>query len=154
MQKLACCFTGHREIPKHEEEGLNKALHTVVVSLVAKGFVDFFVGGASGFDTMAGKVVLSQKALHPEIKLHILCAIPYKSTVAKHAWHPQTILDKADSVTAVSTHFYAGCYHKRNRLLVDACSVCVAYKTKNHGGTAYTVAYAEKQNKTLICLAK
>ena len=40
--------------------------------------------------------------------------------------------------------------HKRNRMLVDMSSICICYLTKDTGGTAYTVKYAEKQKLKIL----
>lgn len=42
---------------------------------------------------------------------------------------------------------------RRNRYLVDNSSICIAYLTKNKGGTAYTVDYAKKLGVTVINIA-
>ncbi len=52
-----------------------------------------------------------------------------------------------------SQEYTKGCMFKRNRHLVDNSSVCICYLTKNNGGTAYTVDYAEKQGLEVINLA-
>ena len=45
--------------------------------------------------------------------------------------------------------------HVRNRALVDASNVCIAYMTDaSRGGTAYTVRYAEKKGIPVYNLAE
>ena len=44
--------------------------------------------------------------------------------------------------------------HKRNRHLVDNSSLCIAYLTKESGGTAYTVNYARQSGLTIINIGK
>ena len=39
---------------------------------------------------------------------------------------------------------------KRNRYMVHHSSVCIAYCTKDAGGTAYTVRYAKDTKKNVI----
>ena len=51
---------------------------------------------------------------------------------------------KADKVVFTSEQYYNGCMQKRNRHMVDSSSLCICYLTKNTGGTAYTVNYAER----------
>ena len=40
-----------------------------------------------------------------------------------------------------------GCMHARNRYMIDNSSLCIAYMTRQSGGTAYTVKYAQENNK-------
>ena len=62
----------------------------------------------------------------------------------------EQIKSKADKVVYTSKEYTIDCMYKRNRHLVDNSSVCVAYLTKNKGGTFYTVNYAEKQKVSVI----
>ena len=41
---------------------------------------------------------------------------------------------------------------ERNRLLVDKCDVLLAYLRTQRGGTFYTVNYAKKAGKPVVCL--
>lgn len=41
-------------------------------------------------------------------------------------------------------------YLSRNRHLVDNSAYCIAYCTRNYGGTAYTVRYAMKNGVTVL----
>ena len=43
---------------------------------------------------------------------------------------------------------------KRNRYLVDNSSLCICYLTRQTGGTAYTVRYAESKGVTVLNLSK
>ena len=44
--------------------------------------------------------------------------------------------------------------HKRNRHLVDNSSLCICYLTKQSGGTAYTVSYAESHDLKIVNVAQ
>jgi len=65
----------------------------------------------------------------------------------------EDIKNKADKVVYTSQEYTRGCMHKRNRHLVDNSSACIAYLTKNKGGTAYTVDYATKHGLTVFNIA-
>ncbi|WP_297983767.1 hypothetical protein [uncultured Oscillibacter sp.] len=56
-------------------------------------------------------------------------------------------------VVYTAQQYTRGCMHKRNRYLVDNSGVCVCYLTKERGGTAYTVNYAEKRKLEIINIA-
>ena len=60
-------------------------------------------------------------------------------------------LNSADKILCISQNYYSGCMLERNRALVNGADVCIAYKRRDEGGTAYTVSYAEKNSvKTII----
>jgi len=65
----------------------------------------------------------------------------------------ERIKAQADKVVYTSQVYTRGCMFKRNRHLVDNSSVCICYKTKDSGGTAYTVKYAEKKGLVIINIA-
>lgn len=64
-----------------------------------------------------------------------------------------TLAAQADQVIYTSEEYTRGCMHKRNRYLVDHSSICICYLTEDHGGTAYTVKYADKRHLQIINLA-
>ena len=45
------CFTGHRHIVRAELPALLKELRRVLETAIPQGFVDFYAGGALGWDT-------------------------------------------------------------------------------------------------------
>ena len=63
-------------------------------------------------------------------------------------------MEAADKIVYTSENYYNGCMHKRNRHLVDNSSLCIAYLTKESGGTAYTVNYARQNGLTIINVGK
>ena len=56
----------------------------------------------------------------------------------------------ADEVKCLSDKYYNGCMHIRNRYMVDNTDVCIAYITKETGGTASTVRHAKNKGKPVI----
>ena len=62
------------------------------------------------------------------------------------------ILQSTDVIT-LESHYSSGCYHARNRYLVDhADSVLALYNGSPTGGTAYTVKYAYQRNKEIVII--
>ncbi len=47
-----------------------------------------------------------------------------------------------------------GCMHARNRYMIDNSSLCIAYMTRQSGGTAYTVKYAQENGKKICNIAE
>ena len=50
-------------------------------------------------------------------------------------------------------HYTDFCMGKRNQMLVNASSVCLAYLKTKAGGTAYTVRFAKSRGVKVINLA-
>ena len=147
MRKTACAFTGHRDVPSADSVRVAERLDELVEEMISRrGVTRFLAGGALGFDTEAARAVLRAKASHPEVEL--VLALPCREQT--RGWSEgdkrtyDELLSLADSVVYVSERYFRGCMHKRNRYLIDNASWCIAYKTRDTGGTAYTVQYAER----------
>ncbi len=156
MAEKACAFTGHRILPKNIFD-LKTVLTAQIKHLISDYNInEFFCGGARGFDMLAAEVVLSLKPRFPELCL--VMVLPCKdqdkywteNDKLRHAY----ILAGADDIIYISETYDDTCMLKRNRYLIDNCSVCLCYKKAKGGGTAYTVKYAKKHNKHIINLAE
>lgn len=155
MKNHSCCFTGHRIIDEYSTEEIEKELHKTLSELIQNGVTDYYTGGALGFDTIAAECVLEQKAKNSNITLNLIlpcksqCRGWKKSDIAEY----ERIKALSDSIVYASEEYSARCMFLRNRMLVDSSDICVCYKTKNNGGTAYTVSYAGKMGKEIINIA-
>lgn len=149
----AVCFTGHREIENIKE--VETKLQAIVEELINNGYRFFIVGGARGFDTLAAKTVLLLKEKYPHIMLMTVLPFPKPFNYEK-GWSDDDINDHikclrlSRKAVALNPHYTWGCYYQRNRYMVDHSSLCVAYQRRSKGGTAYTVNYAEKQNRKIF----
>ena len=150
------CFSGHRIIPAETHSQLSALLVTAVDSLVAAGVTSFICGGAIGFDTMAAQTVLAAREQNPDVRL--ILALPCKDQsnrwpakdVAQYVEH----IALADEVHWISETYTSDCMHRRNRFMVDHAAIVVTYCTRPRGGTAQTIAYAERQGIRHISLHK
>ena len=155
MKEKTVCFTGHRTVPFLKKGSITKKLRDALIELIEDGYCNFCAGGALGFDTIAAQTVLDLKNEYPFIRL--ILVLPCKSQA--DGWRESDIKKYeeikacADEVIYTSEHYYRGCMHTRNRHLVNMSSVCVCYLTKQTGGTAYTVDYAESKNLKVINIA-
>ena len=52
------CFTGHRHIAKEKLPAALAELRRVLETAIPQGFVDFYAGGALGWDTYCAQTVL------------------------------------------------------------------------------------------------
>ena len=154
MRKITCCFTGHRTIPSEMEKAVQDWLRGVIVQLYQTYGVRYFgAGGALGFDTLAAETVLELRADWPALRL--ILVLPYPGQEERWAREEQRryqdILERADKVVYTAPRYAPGCFHVRNRHLVDHAGWCVAYLTRDRGGTAYTVAYAKSRGLRVVC---
>lgn len=154
MKNHTCCFTGHRIIPAEEYDLISAKLEATMVQLIHRGYQFFGAGGALGFDTLAAMSVLKLKKDYPHIKLILVlpCRDQASRWKASDVQVYEYIKDQADKVVYISENYTADCMFKRNRHLVDNSSVCIAYCTKDEGGTAYTIRYAEHRMLRIINL--
>lgn len=155
MREKTVCFTGHRIIPPEKRASLSAQLLNEIQALVEDGYRYFGAGGALGFDTLAAQAVLQLRHNFPQIRLILVlpCKEQTRGWPTADADTYNEILHQADKVVYTAEHYYRGCMFKRNRHLVDNSSVCICYLTSNHGGTAYTVHYAQSQQLKVINLA-
>ncbi|MDE6591538.1 MAG: SLOG family protein [Oscillospiraceae bacterium] len=150
-------FTGHRESRVYTED-MHKAIN-LLRKFIIEGVVDFYAGGARGWDMTFESMVMNLRENHfPLIKLHLILPCPpdeqIKDWGAYDKQQYQKILKAADSVEIVSEHYDKNCMKKRNERLVQLGDICVCYYNEKHkrSGTGQTVRMAQKQGKEIINL--
>jgi len=156
MREKTCCFTGHRELPTGwARRRLAARLEKAVIEQINSGVRFFGAGGALGFDTLAAQTVLKLRKKYPDIKLILVlpCPTQTRGWPAEAVEEYERIKARADKVVYTSQEYTKDCLFKRNRHLVDNSGVCICYKTKDTGGTAYTVSYAKEQGLEVINIA-
>ncbi len=145
LREHTCCFTGHRVIARADAATLRQATREAILTLYARGVRYYGAGGALGFDTLAAEEVLTLRAGEcPELRL--ILVLPCRDQADR--WNAAdreryaAILAAADKVVYTAERYHDGCMQKRNRHLVDGSRYCIAYLTRDFGGTAHTVRYA------------
>ena len=145
-----CCFTGHRKIAKEDIVIIPEILDKLIDKLVGMGVRSFRAGGAPGFDTLAALAVLRKKKKYPELSL--ILDLPCRNHCIGWGGEDKSIynyvLSQADEINYAEPTYTQGCIMKRNRMLVDNADICIAYCTRDSGGTAYTLDYAKKNGLT------
>lgn len=158
MKFKTCCFTGHRDIPTDPafQGQLQDILDETIQKLIGMGVRYFGTGGARGFDTMAALSVLKMREKHPDISLILVlpCVEQTRGWRISDVVQYNQIKSAADKVVYTSRDYTRGCMYRRNRHLVDNSDICVAYCTKNTGGTTFTVSYAHQKGIPVIQLAQ
>ncbi len=157
MKNDTCCFTGHRNIRKADEENIKEKIREQVLELLQCGISTYLVGGAIGFDMLAAEVLLDLREKERK-ELKIISALPFLQWREK--WPEEEIeredriLEKSDEILVSSDKFNRKSYLDRDRVMVDRSTVCIAYCNRKTGGTAYTVRYALRQGVTVRNLAE
>ncbi len=156
MKDTTVCFTGHRDIPADKRTEILRALARTVGELYLQGYRTFCAGGALGFDTLAAAVVLVLKKKKDDVRLHLILPCPDQTKGWRQADIDmyEAIKAEADDIVYVAPRYERGCMHARNRQLVEQSGVCVAYMSRETGGTAYTVSYAKQHNLRIINIAE
>lgn len=146
------CFTGHRSIPPEREDAIRRATERTVLELISRGYDTFIVGGALGFDTLAQQVVTALREEFPYIRIVMAVPCPDQDKNWGEADRRtyRHLLETADARILISREYSRECMLRRNRYMVHHASVCIAYCTKDTGGTAYTVRYAKESGKNVI----
>ena len=154
---LTCCFTGHRDLPKEDSDAyaaLLSALEQAVSDAIKAGCRRFLVGGAKGFDLLAGEWILALKKVDPSISL--LVYIPYRAQA--NAFPPadraryQILLEQADETLCLSETYHPGCLRERNARMVQDADFCIAYVRRRRSGSGQTMQMAEAKGLTVLRL--
>lgn len=146
-----CAFTGHRDIENKDDI---KDLKKMIINAVNDGFTVFLCGMARGFDLLAAEEVINLKAENEQIKLIACIPCPgqdkYFSAEDKEKY--ARAMEKCDGVVCVSSRYFNGCMHVRDRFLIDNSNAVICYVRKKTGGAYYTLSYAISKNKKLYVL--
>lgn len=133
-------FCGHSQITK--EDKIASWLRTVTQSLIEQGATTFFLGGYGEFDSLAASILREQKKKYPQIKLVLVLA--YLNTGKNTSGYDSTVYPPLETVPcrfAIS---------HRNRWMVEASDVVVAYVLHDWGGAATTLRCAKQKKKQII----
>lgn len=167
MVESSVAFTGHRpeSLPFEETSPACIALKNDITSMldtaILQGADTFYCGMAMGIDTICGEIVLQLKHHHPHIRL--ICVLPYQHFGQRfpESWRKRRdrLLAAAYEIVCTDVHDaneqYSryNRYYRRNRYLIDhAATLLAIYDGRKGGGTAYTIAYARKKERTIHLL--
>lgn len=157
MEK-SICFTGHRAIPQRLLPGLQRELRRILETAIVNGFVDFYTGGALGWDTCCAQQVLALRELYPGIALHLVLPCSREEQTARWTPMQRAVYDEifaaADSREFIGRHYTSTCMRERNQRLVDLADCCICYCQEPNGrsGTAQTIRMAQKKGIPVIHL--
>ena len=153
LRQRTCCFTGHREIREEDLPAILKRTEQVVRRLIEKGVAFFGVGGAVGYDTEAAKLLCRLRATdYPHIK--VILVYPFEGFTSRWSGEQREeyarLLPQYDKAVCVAQRASREAYLTRDRHLVNGSAYCIAYCTRNSGGTAYTLRYAQQEGLKIV----
>ena len=151
IRQKSVCITGHRTI----EDNIKQDTFDHLDVLIKRGYSIFYVGMAVGFDTLCFQFL---EKLREKNGIKIIACVPCPSQPERFSYAQKKeyfrMLESADEKIVLSPTYTPYCMQKRNQYMVDNSSVCIAYKTSEKGGTAYTVKYANKAGLEVVNLGQ
>lgn len=157
LRQRTCCFTGHRAIPEKDRPGILERTEQAVRRLIEQGVVFFGVGGAIGYDTETAKLLFRLRATdYPQIK--VILVYPFEGFTIR--WSDEQreeyarLLPQYDKAACVAQRASREAYLTRDRHLVNESAYCIAYCTRDSGGTAYTLRYAQQEGLKIYNVAQ
>lgn len=156
LRQRTCCFTGHRVIPEKDLPGILERTEQAVRRLIEQGVVFFGVGGAIGYDTEAAKLLFRLRATdYPQIK--VILVYPFEGITNRWSDEQRAeyarLLPKYDKAVCVAQRASREAYLARDRHLINGSAYCIAYCTRDSGGTAYTLRYAQQEGLKIFNVA-
>ena len=137
---MTVTFCGHAQISQSEK--IEKWLYDVTQKLIEQGATTFYLGGYGAFDSLAASVLREQKKQYPQIELVLVLA--YLNTGRNTSGYDSTVYPPLETTPrrfAIS---------HRNRWMVEASDVVVAYVLHDWGGAATTLRCAKQKKKQII----
>lgn len=149
MSVEACCFTGHRVLPGGERYlEVRRLTEAAIRDAYAAGCRRFFAGGAIGFDMLAAAIVCALRdSEYPDMTLHLLlpCRDQAERWSSRDRERYHAMLAAADTYAYLTNEYHAGVMSLRNRALIDAADLCIAYMQNPASGTGGTLSMARKR---------
>ncbi len=148
----ACAFTGHRSLTAAEMKAASDILRKKLADLIDNhGTVEFYLGGALGFDTAAAVALAHLKKEGYNGRFRMILACPHKGQEAR--WKPADkelyakLYGYYDEVRCLYDGYVDGCMKERNYFMVDNCNLLIACcdPRRRTGGSFQTVNYAKKK---------
>lgn len=142
-RNITCCFSGRREIPIEKEKKIKKLIKKEIKYAIKNGYKIFLSGFAEGADLLAAETVIALQKRGYDIVLKAY--LPYKKK--KVSERVKKAMEHCQQTWAVQEYNTRGCYHQRNRYMVEHSTLLIAIiDQKEGGGTAYTLNYAQKRD--------
>ncbi len=161
-KEISCCFTGYRphKFPfalnetSEQYRQMENRLYNAIFSMPEQGCCTFYCGMASGFDIIAGEIVLQLKELHKDKSIVLVAAVPFreqpKAFTSEWKRRYSALLSRADETVILSEEYHRACFAIRNNYMIDNSDVVITWFDGQSGGTAQAIKYARKKGKKII----
>lgn len=160
MMQKSICFTGHRQISSEVRPDLLRDLRKLLEIAAQNHFLDYYAGGAVGWDTYCAQAVLELQDLYPWVTLNLILPCSKEEQTAQ--WTKSQIMAydqiyaAANTCEFVSETYTKDCMRQRNQRLVDMADCCICYYDADHAGwssgTAQTMHMAEAKGIPILNL--
>ena len=160
QKKLAFVGCRPERLPFGEDERTASAIRLKALLLneimqrVEEGYDTFLTGAMRGGDILFAEQLLLVKALtYPHIRLITVVSYKGQADGWSEMWRERynRILDYSEEVITLSERYNGGCYHARNRHMVDKADVFLALHSGGMAGeAAYVIRYARQKCKEVI----
>lgn len=150
------CFSGHR--PKKllqnytdKNKFYNDLINTLqdqIMDTIKSGYTHFYSGMAQGTDLIASDIIIKLKNQNCNIHHHAVYPFATQSNSYSPYWKNlfMKVLTNSDSNTVLNKSYVKGCYHQRNKYLIDNSSILIAVFDGDYkSGTGQTIKYALKR---------
>ena len=162
MNEQTVSFSGHRPERLPTGNGLENLKHRLgkeIDKAISEGCKTFLFGASRGFDLMCAHEVLHRRRILRQddpFPIRLIAVVPFEGQANKWVIADQELyydtLAQCDEVVTLSTRYGKGCYHERNRWLIEHSSRLICFHDGGKGGTAYTVAQAKEAGMPVINL--
>lgn len=142
-------ITGHRDLPEHFDREL---LVRDLTALAERGFRNFYIGMALGFDTACYLALDRLRDTFPDIRRIACVPCPGQDRYFKMSEKVRyrAMLEASDETHVVGARYDSRAMMARNRFMVDRADAVYAFMERGRGGTANTVRYAHGKDKPVI----
>lgn len=145
---MKVALTGHRTefFPKLDKEFVPKIRRTFRTFLNELKPELVIAGGCYGFDLIGSRECYFNKTPFDFY-------LPFPEFGVNWELGNREFLEgmkpKARSIKNICDHYHKGCFHERDKAMVDDCDIVISllHPEATKGGTFYTVKYAEKMGK-------
>jgi len=131
---------------------MQATLKRAICSTIEAGCRCFYGGMAKGFDIIAAELVIKEKNAGADIAL--VSVVPFRGQERGWGSHwserHDEVLQASDKIIVLNDRYISGCYHERNRFLIDNSDMLICLFNGKSGGTKYTFNYAEKKSIQIV----
>lgn len=144
----ACCGFGHRTVLAN----IKDSLYAAILKAAEDSCEIFYTGAMGDFDAQFSNSVRRAKTIYPQIKL--ICVKPYfTNDLNTNKEYYAALYDDVVIPTEIIGLHYKSAIKARNRWMVDNSDLIISYVTRDYGGAADAIKYANNQNKHIINIA-